>query len=1016
MENQIIIDQSYFDNIRVAIDSINNYFISNYEKKNFPLTEPEESDYCISDIIGVLKSIDASWIKDPSNAEKALEDILSVEENIEPDENFFTYCADTNDESLHIEGERFAAYKILQFISEHQEEFTKLINAVYSFDLFLHPSEYKHEVELFENIPMEEASEVFKDAKIGLFDLNKYVTYLFDNEKIKFPEGMDGEAEAQRVTSFKDSGAQVAIDENFQEAAAVNYFTDEKPSNIKYDKDSNKWVISTQFEKTVDGIVEKIKSCETTDDLNSLFTDEKSKSMVNISDTVVPFILAKVFVNSKKYPFDIDAEEKINKYNDSYKSIVNKNNGAKRFQNYDIFSTFKADKQGTVKFIEDFLKLKLVNDEKAVITNNTILTLFNIFDSRIYLDIMYNMIPDEVKEEKKMDEDSFVKQIRARINKNSRESNPYDKNEVSEEPDNSAETPESVNEYCTSVYKSLGSMDISDMVHCEAWIDAVKSEINCMDDIMYNKNLSSDVLDKYIGESYSLFINESNTDDTQHTVDVVSETVTPSFDESINEFFTSVIASATNSDKRDLTDAEIVCANKFLMESNFDTDTSSIETGIVDKNGKNVRMRITSTHTFRTDDMIDGSRRKQRIQEVAQTCDSIPNEMLSIIKEMYSNPSFLYNEIFGEVIQETDKGAIPEYMKTRIDLSDETGKDNKPKVEDVDVPSETPSNDISDLADSVDSRFDDSNSDDIKDVLGKEAPKPDGKQVIYNITNNYSYTNSFNRDSSNRSVNYDLSSNKTVDKSTKRSSTDLSHKTYDLSSNKGSNNISNSNESRDTDDSKNKIKQEFSTGYTFEDLITFMESDEPLSNDKRANKPPKDTLLTKSMDKDREKRSKKQEAKKRTGEIIGTVKAATKPITRTKQWLLATVDSLIKRREEDVKADIIKNPSYRTALFKAMRIGLKLGLTGVCFTINTYLGAAYLLLQASNIADKNRLKKEVQREMTTELEILDDKIEEAKATGDKQAQWKMMRLRSKMESIVTKEAIRSNIRHTDSVN
>ena len=112
----------------------------------------------------------------------------------------------------------------------------------------------------------------------------------------------------------------------------------------------------------------------------------------------------------------------------------------------------------------------------------------------------------------------------------------------------------------------------------------------------------------------------------------------------------------------------------------------------------------------------------------------------------------------------------------------------------------------------------------------------------------------------------------------------------------------------------------------------------------------------------------------------------------------------MERKEDKVKADIIENPSYRTKLFKAGRLALKLGLFGILFTINGYIGAAYAVANVASLADRERLKKEVQGEFAAEMKILDDKIrlaDQDNTPESRKAKWEMMRIRSKMERIVT---------------
>jgi hypothetical protein len=96
---------------------------------------------------------------------------------------------------------------------------------------------------------------------------------------------------------------------------------------------------------------------------------------------------------------------------------------------------------------------------------------------------------------------------------------------------------------------------------------------------------------------------------------------------------------------------------------------------------------------------------------------------------------------------------------------------------------------------------------------------------------------------------------------------------------------------------------------------------------------------------------------------------------------------------------------------------LKAGLLGVFTTINLYLGIAYAALLASNAYDKQRLRKEVEAEFATEMKILDNKIELASQENtpeSRKAMWEMMRLRGKMERIVTNDAMRTRVVHPTS--
>lgn len=1320
MSNKIIINKDYFSNIEKAISSINNFFSSDFKTKDFPdTTDDGILDGGICSCIDSFESVDSRWLIEPEIADEAVDKINAAKEDLmnysaeRGQENFFAFCSDTNNQSLSDLGREYLSFKALQEISDNFPAFEKLLNGIYSFELFTTPSAYKSEIEQFSsNVPTSECEDVMGAVDASIFDPKRYINGLFENDFIDFPEGFDEDNQLERFLQFKDlTDVEVQVTESpissVQEAAEVNYFTNTKPSHIKYD--GKKWVISNQFEKTVDNLISDLRKCNTTDDLKEFFESDSEKYYNDLNNTVAPFILVQAMIKKKSGEFK--------KYSDSYKSIIKNNAGAKRFENYDIFTTFKADKDGTLKFLEDFLKLRLVNNDKIFISNNTILTIFNIFDSRIYYDIMYNMIPEKEKKDKGMDEDSFVRTKRAGINKNSRMSNSYASDKAEEEPDNIKPTSSEIKEYAMNMMKSMGDMNISDMIHCEAWHDILKSEISTLDDSLYNNHIPVSATNAYINESFDVvaqlrgeMIMESD-DERRRIVGrtvlgmilgagvatgatitggtfslisplagaVASGVVVNKYAKMLRgKGIKSEIARDINgivkvlNKETDVVDSYIIkdikkrCKalaesldfaikrkkifnddeRELLIDLHHSTKRIIAVTTKTDvrpedlkpvveiflKNADSVMMMLLNTNqaeveaeikinskestdeeiesakneaegieegddddTMDTDDDMDddvseddesddgedSDEEPKNVQEalittarnarkqVVKGVSVIVPDMNSIIKahergsltrslldRMYggydyyissgaSTSSYGYgsgitggygttskqhadspemnrllkvmridNKIFRKsakknrwknkfsdtefetlhelhdvlgnftsdvrdcvnaksdsegdkmikfvvndakellevinkikqfesvspvaeyfahmpdrfaFIQETYAGDPPAYMKSRIALSDESGK-KKPKIEDVEAPSddgEVPSNNIDDMAESIDEKMNAAN--DMNDLLGKEAKK-EGSHIVYNVTNNYNYSNSFNKTSSTsndfstgKTTTYDSSVHSHAQKTdlssndnSVKSSKDESVKSIKNDSN-DSNNKYNSTDSSNTKESK-KV-QEFSTGYTVQDLFAFLESEEPLFEADAAIKQPKEDSLTKAMDRDRKKLPKQQAAKKAVDETIATTKAIKQPIVRTKHWLLGIVDSLVRRREDKVKADLIQSPSYRTAVFRAGRIALKAGLVGVAFTINMYLGMAYVALLGSNAYDKQRLRKEVEHEFAVEMRILDDKIrlaDQENTPEARRAKWQMMRLRGKMEDIVTKDAMRAKVIHPTS--
>lgn len=879
----IVVKKSYFDNIEKTIDSLNQFFSSNFKQKNFPVVDGDyEVDDSVMKIVGLMNGVESSWVDNPEEVERIVNAINTVSDKYE-DHPYEQIC-DNNDSVTIDHIDAFVSFKALQFIADHFDEFSKLMNGIYSMELFTKPSKYKSVIELFsQDINISEIEKVQDDLHTPIFDGAAYIKSLFDSKQITMPKGLDEQEEVKRFYNFQDSPMEIQVDDTdkeitpVQEAAEVNYFTKRKPIHIKYDEKKDKFHISAQFRKAIDQLKDGLEKCKNSEDLLDFFDDPKGRypQADDFSSNVIPFILAKVFNNTKKYPNQDMDMTLFRPYINSYKSIIDNNPGAKRFSNYDLFSTFKTDKKGTIQFIIDFCEINFYNDASAAITNNNLLTIFNIFDSRIYFDILYNLIPDKVKKTKFPSEDDFVKHIRARVNKNSKSTNVY-KPEVKAAVENELPTAEEVVEYTTASIKEFGDMSISDMMLCEHYQQILRDEINTLDTRIYNEGLSPIRID-------------------------------------------------------------------WMLKDYKDT-----------------------------------------------------------------------------VIQETDKGEIPEYMKTRVRLSDEMGTTPKVTQTEVQVPPDTPTNSVDELADSIDAKMD-ANTDKLDEMLGANATK-DGKNIVINVTNNYN--NSFNRDDhSDHSSHNDLSTGKNINKSnnvttthTNSHNTTTSDKPDKLSVSvsadidKGSNNNNNSNSKNDTKDSK---VQEFASGYSVDDVFAFLESEEPLSRITEATAP-KGSLTNAMMDLDKETRSLQQKSKRSVQKGIGATKTLLKPAMRTKQWLAGIVDSLIKRNEDTVKTEIIESPGYRSTLFKATRLALKLGMFGIAFTINPYLGAAYAALKTSQAIDKERLKREVEGEMAAEIDILDYKIEEAKAAGDVKAVSEMKRLRAKMTRI-TSDIPRSNVKHARSV-
>ena len=214
----IVIKKEYFDNIKTAIGSLNDFFSSNFKKKDFPDIDSEfQIDGTIMNILSWLNLVDPTWINDPDK----IEDIINAlnDPNNEklksnnPEVSIYQSLVDSNDTELLDHINAFIGFKILKYISDHFNEFTEFINGIYTFDLFMKTSLFKNVTELFSQpIPLDEISTIMGDTQFTLFDSTKYVTGIFDNTtQIILPDELKLDTEISRVDNNIDINSDIEI-------------------------------------------------------------------------------------------------------------------------------------------------------------------------------------------------------------------------------------------------------------------------------------------------------------------------------------------------------------------------------------------------------------------------------------------------------------------------------------------------------------------------------------------------------------------------------------------------------------------------------------------------------------------------------------------------------------------------------------------------------------------------------------------------------------------------------------
>ena len=156
--------------------------------------------------------------------------------------------------------------------------------------------------------------------------------------------------------------------------------------------------------------------------------------------------------------------------------------------------------------------------------------------------------------------------------------------------------------------------------------------------------------------------------------------------------------------------------------------------------------------------------------------------------------------------------------------------------------------------------------------------------------------------------------------------------------------------------------------------------------------PIKDTL----MDIDRELTKGQQKAKKKVQDIQNVGRALTKPVVRTKQWIGNMVQNWKDMDETKIK-EKMADPHARNNLFTAIGSAIKVGSLAKAGIL---LNPIFLFLTITRNIGKDkreyRIRNEMIGELKAELEVIDEKIEDARRNNDTKAKYKLMRLRNEI--------------------
>lgn len=151
-----------------------------------------------------------------------------------------------------------------------------------------------------------------------------------------------------------------------------------------------------------------------------------------------------------------------------------------------------------------------------------------------------------------------------------------------------------------------------------------------------------------------------------------------------------------------------------------------------------------------------------------------------------------------------------------------------------------------------------------------------------------------------------------------------------------------------------------------------------------------------AQDVDRNLAKTQQAAKKKVQGVINAGNAFMKPVKRTHQWVMKMCNDWKDAKETKVK-EKFADPHARKNIFSAITWCIK---TGSLAKAGLLFNPVFVFLSITkNIGKKDRMKRiraEMIGEIKQEIKIIEEKIKDADAAGDKAAKYKLMRLKNEL--------------------
>lgn len=206
----------------------------------------------------------------------------------------------------------------------------------------------------------------------------------------------------------------------------------------------------------------------------------------------------------------------------------------------------------------------------------------------------------------------------------------------------------------------------------------------------------------------------------------------------------------------------------------------------------------------------------------------------------------------------------------------------------------------------------------------------------------------------------------------------------------------------------------FSEGTTVDECMKFfMESEVPVvPNEKQKSSKPRDPrkdedftvrVQNKAMDIEAKQTKQLAEAKRKQTNLRNAVKAVTNIPKNVVDGIKGTLKGW-ERADDKRRKDYMVKPGFRKSIFKKLKLALTYGALA---HVKLLFVPAFAIIRHFSKEKDARIKNELMREIQVEIDVCNEKINDANSNNDQKQKYELMRIKSQLEAELVRVKVNS---------